>query len=102
MEGGMVQGKILTPQVEPRTLMSEELLMIAVLEQAFADLDSTCPAIRADAEAYFLAYDADSSAFSLDHCCAQFKLSAAAIRDEVRKRIRHRQAARNKALPQAA
>jgi hypothetical protein len=98
----MVQGKILTPQVEPRTLMSEELLMIAVLEQAFADLDSTCPAIRADAEAYFLAYDADSSAFSLDHCCVQFKLSAAAIRDEVRKRIGQRQAARNKALPQAA
>jgi hypothetical protein len=98
----MAQGKILTPQVEPRTLMSEELLMIAVLEQAFADLDSGCPAVRADAEAYFLAYEIDSSPFSLDHVCAQFQLSPAAIRDEVRRRIRRRQATRNKVLPQAA
>ena len=98
----MPQGKILTPQVEPRTLMSEELLMIAVLEQAFADLDSACPAVRADAEAYFLAYDADSSAFSLDAVCVQFKLSPAAIREEVRRRLKHRALAKSKALAQAA
>ena len=62
----MVCGRILTPQIDSRSLMSEELLMLAVLEQAFSDLLSGCPAIRADAEAYFLAYAADSSAFSLD------------------------------------
>ena len=56
----MVRGRVLTPQVDSRTLMSEETLMLAVLEQAFADLNSSCPAVRADAEAYFLAYDADS------------------------------------------
>jgi hypothetical protein len=98
----MPQGKILTPQVNTRSLMSEELLMIAVLEQALADLDSTCPAVRADAEAYFLAYDADSSAFSLDAVCAQFKLSPGAIRDEVRRRIKRRTLLKSKALAQAA
>ena len=84
----MVRGRILTPQVDSRTLMSEETLMLAVIEQAFSDLNSSCPAVRADAEAYFLAYDADSSAFSLDSVCAQFRLSAAAIRDQVRRRLR--------------
>ncbi len=98
----MFQGKILTPEINTRSLMAEELLMIAVLEQAFADLNSHCPAVRADAEAYFLAYDADSSAFSLDAVCAQFHLSASAIRSEVRRRIKQRAAAKTKALPQAA
>jgi hypothetical protein len=84
----MVRGRVLTPQIDSRTLMSEETLMLAVLEQAFSDLNSSCPAVRADAEAYFLAYDADSSAFSLDAICAQFRLSAAAIRDQVRRRLR--------------
>jgi len=94
----MVRGKILTPQIPARSLMSEELLMLAVLEQAFADLESGCPAVRADAEAYFLAYDADSSVFSLDAVCAQFRLSSSAIRGEVRKRIKQRELARQKAL----
>ncbi len=84
----MVRGRVLTPQIDSRTLMSEETLMLAVLEQAFSDLNSSCPAVRADAEAYFLAYDADSSAFSLDAVCAQFALSPAAIRDQVRRRLR--------------
>ena len=96
----MVRGKILTPQINCRSLMPEEQLMIAVLEQALADLNSSCPAIRADAEAYFLAYDADSSAFSLDAICAQFHLSANAIRAEVRRRIRERAAKQR--LPRAA
>ncbi len=86
----MVRGRILTPQIDSRSLMSEELLMLAVLEQAFSDLESGCPAVRADAEAYFLAYDADSSAFSLDSVCAQFRLSASAIRGEVRRRLKQR------------
>lgn len=98
----MVRGKIITPQIEARSLMAEELLMLAVLEQSFADLDSHCPAIRADAEAYFLAYDADSSAFSLDAVCVQFHLSPSAIRGEVRKRLKRSQAAKQKPLQNAA
>ncbi len=84
----MARGRVLTPQIDSRTLMSEETLMLAVLEQALSDLTASCPAVRADAEAYFLAYDADSSAFSLDAVCSQFSLSAAAIRDQVRRRLR--------------
>ena len=72
------------------------------LEQAFSDLLSGCPAIRADAEAYFLAYGADSSAFSLDAICAQFHLSSSAIRGEVRRRLKQRPLGRGKQLRQAA
>jgi len=86
----MVRGKTLTPQISSRSLMGEETLMLAVLEQAFNDLDSPTPSIRADAEAYFLAYKADSSAFSLDAVCHQFQLSPEAIRSEVRKRLKSR------------
>ena len=99
----MVRGRILTPQIDSRSLMSEEVLMLAVLEQAFSDLESGCPAVRADAEAYFLAYDADSSAFSLDAVCVQFRLSPSAIRSEVRRRLKQRPiAAKAKPLRQAA
>ena len=98
----MVRGRILTPQIDSRSLMSEELLMLAVIEQAFSDLVSGCPAIRADAEAYFLAYTADSSAFSLDAVCAQFHLSTSAIRSEVRRRLKQRPLGRGKQLRQAA
>jgi hypothetical protein len=98
----MVRGRILTPQIDSRSLMSEELLMLAVLEQALFDLESGCPAVRADAEAYFLAYEADSSAFSLDAVCAQFRLSSSAIRGEVRRRLKHRPMGKGKPLRQAA
>jgi len=81
----MARVKILGTQVEQRTLMSEELLMIAVLEQALADLRNGCPAVRADAEAYFFAYDPESSAFSFDAICTQFGLSQSAIRRTIRK-----------------
>jgi hypothetical protein len=82
--------------------MSEELLMLAVLERAFSDLSSGCPAVRADAEAYFLAYEADSSAYSLDSVCAQFHLSSSAIRSEVRQRLKRRPLARARQLLRAA
>ena len=98
----MVRGRILTPQIDSRSLMSEELLMTAVLEQALFDLENGCPAVRADAEAYFLAYEADSSAFSLDAVCAQFRLSSSAIRGEVRRRLKHRPMGKGKPLRQAA
>src|SRR4029450_2528121 len=82
----MVRGRILTPQIDSRSLMSEGVVMLAGLGEAFSDLLSGCPAIRADAEAYFLASAADSSAFSLDSVCAQFHLSTRALRGEVRRR----------------
>lgn len=58
--------------------------MIAVLEQAISDLRNGCPAVRADAEAYFFAYDPESSAFSFDAICSQFGLSQSAIRKTIR------------------
>ena len=82
----MLKTRILRPEMERRPLMSEEALMLAVLEQAIADLDNTCPAVRADAEAYFFAYEPDSSAFSFDAVCSQFGLSPSAIRQTLRKR----------------
>jgi len=78
--------KPLTPEIAGRTLMSEELLMLAVLEQAVSDLAHHCPAVRADAEAYFFNYGPESSAFSFDAVCSQFGLSKSAIRRELRGR----------------
>lgn len=98
----MTISNVLSPEIESRALMSEELLMVAVLEQALADLQSDCPAVRADAEAYFLAYKADSSAFSLDAVCSQFKLSPAAVRSEVRKRIRAKRRVKPNSVARAA
>lgn len=76
--------------------------MLAVLEQAFHDLESDCPAVRADAEAYFLAYGADSSAFSLDAVCHIFKLSPSAVRAEVTRRIHVQASVRGRSLERAA
>ena len=98
----MVRGRNLTPQLESHSLGSEELLILAVLEQALSDLDSGCAAVRGDAEAYFLAYDADSSAYSLDAVCAQFRMSPSAIRGAIRRRLRQRPFAKAKSLRQAA
>lgn len=82
----MVRIKPLTPVTEGRTLMSEELLMLAVMEQAVADLGHHSPSVRADAEAYFFNYTPESSAFSFDAVCIQFKLSPSAIRRQLRSR----------------
>lgn len=76
--------------VEPRrrALAAEELLMLAVLEQAVADLDHPCPAIRADADAYIFSYDPDYSIFSFDSVCRYFNLSPSAVRQALKKRPR--------------
>ncbi len=84
----MTRGRTLTTDEKPRTLASEEMLLLAVLEQAVADLDHTCPAVRADADAYIFSYDRDYSMFSFDSVCAYFKLSP----DAVRRALRERQA----------
>ena len=98
----MLEGTILTPEMTSRSLRSEEMLMLAVLEQAFSDLEGGCGAIRADAEAYFLCYGADSSVFSLDAVCAQFQLSPGAIRDEVRRRLKRVAANKSRSMANAA
>jgi hypothetical protein len=78
----------MTESVGSRTLESEELLLLAVLEQAIADLDDPCAAVRADASAYVFSYGSDYSIFSFDSVCAYFKLSASAVRRSLRSRVK--------------
>ncbi|MFN8626796.1 MAG: hypothetical protein U0587_12575 [Candidatus Binatia bacterium] len=80
--------RLMTESVGSRTLASEELLLLAVLEQAIADLDDSCAAVRAEASAYVFAYDGDYSIFSFDSVCAYFKLSATAVRRVLRSRAK--------------
>src|SRR5262245_40438342 len=82
----MARGRLVTTDMKPRALESEEMLLLAVLEQAVADLDHPCPAIRADADAYVFSYDPDYSIFSFDSVCAYFKLSPDAVRSALRGR----------------
>jgi hypothetical protein len=82
----MARGRILATDTKPRALESEELLLLAVLEQAIVDLDHPCPAVRADANAYIFTYDDDYSIFSFDSVCAYFKLSPNAVRHALRAR----------------
>jgi hypothetical protein len=82
----MGRGRFLTTDIRPRALESEEMLLLAVLEQAVADLDNQCPAVRADADAYIFSYDPDYSIFSFDSVCAYFKLSPDAVRQALRRR----------------
>jgi hypothetical protein len=87
-ENDMRRTQLLTASNRPRALESEEMLLLAVLEQAIADLGDPCPAVRADALAYIYSYDSDYSIFSFDSVCAYFKLSAAAVRRALQTRIR--------------
>src|SRR5205814_2291775 len=82
----MARVRQIMTDVKPRALESEELLLLAVLEQAVADLDHPCPAVRADADAYVFSYDSDYSIFSFDSVCAYFKLSTEAVRQALRVR----------------
>jgi hypothetical protein len=90
----MARSRVLATDTKPRALESEEMLLLAVLEQAIVDLDHPCPAVRADANAYIFTYDDDYSIFSFDSVCAYFKLSANAVRHALR--TRHEDRARNK------
>jgi len=82
----MARARTLMTDTKPRALESEELLLLAVLEQAVADLDHPCPAVRADADAYIFTYASDYSIFSFDSVCAYFKLSPDAVRGALRTR----------------
>lgn len=81
--------QFMTADARQRALESEEMLLLAVLEQAIADLDHPCPAVRADATAYIYSYDGDYSIFSFDSVCAYFKLSPSAVRQALKVRPRH-------------
>lgn len=72
--------------VKPRALEAEELLMLAVLEQAVADLDDSAAEVRADADAYIFTNKSDHGVFSFDMVCAYFKLSPQAVRQALRSR----------------
>src|ERR1043166_2438090 len=82
----MARGRFLATDTKPRALESEEMLVLAVLERAVADLDHPCPAVRADADAYVFSYASDYSIFSFDSVCAYFKLSPEAVRHALRAR----------------
>jgi hypothetical protein len=82
----MVRCRFFSTDSRPRALESEEMLLLAVLEQAVADLDHQCPAVRADAAAYIFNYESDYSIFSFDSVCAYFKLSPNAVRHALRAR----------------
>ena len=90
----MIRGRGLSTDCKPRALESEEMLLLAVLEQAVADLDHPCPAVRADADAYIFTYDADYSIFSFDSVCSYFKLSPDAVRRSLRNRSGRRSRSR--------
>jgi len=98
----MARGRGLTTDFKPRALESEELLLLAVLEQAVADLDNACPAVRADADAYIFSYDSDYSIFSFDSVCSYFKLSPDAVRHALRARQSRRARGRNTDYQSAA
>jgi hypothetical protein len=82
----MARNRVLATDTKARALESEEMLLLAVLEQAIVDLDNPCPAVRADANAYIFTYRDDYSIFSFDSVCAYFKLSANAVRSALRAR----------------
>jgi len=98
----MARGWSLSTDLKPRALASEEMLLLAVLEQAVADLDHPCPAVRADADAYIFSYDSDYSIFSFDSVCTYFKLSPAAVREAVRDRRGRRERTRAHGFKTAA
>lgn len=79
-------GGFLATVVKPRALEAEELLMLAVLEQAVADLDDSVPEVRADADAYIFKNKSEQGMFSFDMVCAYFKLSPQAVREALRGR----------------
>lgn len=82
-------GELFATVARQRPLEAEEVLMLAVLEQAVADLGDSSQEVRADADAYIFA-NRDDGTFSFDNVCAYFKLSPTAVREALRSRRRER------------
>jgi len=79
----------ITTELRARTLNAEELLLLAVLEQAVADLDHPSAGVRADADAYVFT-SRDHSIFSFESVCSYFKLSPSAVRQALKNRHRRK------------
>jgi len=69
-----------------RGLQSEETLLLAVLEQAVADLDDSNSEVRGDAESYIFCNRGSDGLFTFNSVCAHFKLAP----DAVRQALQHR------------
>jgi hypothetical protein len=69
-----------------RGLEAEETLLLAVLEQAVADLDDSSPDVRGDAESYIFRGRNGEGMFSFTAVCAHFQLSPDAVREALRAR----------------
>lgn len=82
-------GRGITTELRARTLNAEELLLLAVLEQAVADLDHPSAGVRADADAYVFT-SRDHSIFAFESVCAYFKLSPSAVRQALKNRHRRK------------
>lgn len=78
-------GEFWATVTNPRALEAEETLLLAVLEQAVADLDDASADVRYDAERYIFRNAADGM-FSFTAVCAHFRLSPDAVRDALRDR----------------
>lgn len=79
------EGDFLATLAKQRPLEAEELLMLAVLEQAVADLRDSAPEVRADADAYIF-QSRDEGMFSFSSVCSYFRLSPPAVREALRER----------------
>lgn len=95
-------GGLLATVVKPRALEAEELLMLAVLEQAVADLDDSAAEVRADADAYIFRSKSEQGMFCFDTVCAYFKLSPQAVRQALRCRSSKKASLRLTSLQRAA
>lgn len=69
-----------------RALGAEETLLLAVLEQAVADLDDSSADVRYDAERYIFRGRSPEGPFSFAAVCAHFRLSPDAVREALSKR----------------
>ncbi len=74
-------GEFWATVTQERGLQSEEALLLAVLEQAVADLDDSNADVRGDAERYIFRSRTTDGAFSFNAVCAHFRLSPEAVRE---------------------
>lgn len=79
-------GEFWTTVTKQRALDAEETLLLAVLEQAVADLDDSSADVRYDAERYIFRNRQQDGMFSFNAVCTHFKLSPDAVRDALRER----------------
>lgn len=79
-------GEFWSTVTHERVLGAEETLLLAVLEQAVADLDDSSEDVRFDAERYIFRGRRYEGPFSFSSLCAHFGLSPDAVRQALSKR----------------